>query len=122
MEAIQLVQPKECRDIVLCLAHEVPLSGHLGVTKTKNRILQRYYWPGVFKDVVEYCWACELCHLSTPRKLPRAELIPMPLVTCPFERMAMDLIGPLLGLRLLCSKFCQLFYSTIPVKLSNYSQ
>ncbi len=28
------------------------MSGHLGTTKTRNRILQRYYWPGVFKATV----------------------------------------------------------------------
>ena len=84
--------PKECREVVLHLAHEVPMSGHQGVTKTKNRVLQRYYWPGVFKAVAQYC---ELCQRSTPWKPVRAEMIPMPLMSCPFERMAMDLIGPL---------------------------
>lgn len=39
----QLILPKECRLVVLCLAHDVPIAGHLGITKTKDRILQRYY-------------------------------------------------------------------------------
>ena len=42
-ELVQLVLSKECRAIVLHLAHEVQMAGHLGVTTTKNQILQRYY-------------------------------------------------------------------------------
>ena len=94
-ECEQLVLPAPCRSVVLRLAHEVPMAGHLGVTKTKDRVLQRYYWPGIFKDVAQYCRTCEVCQRSTPRKPPRAEMVPMPLVTRPFERIAMDLVGPL---------------------------
>lgn len=44
----QLVLPKHCRAVVLRLAHEIPMGGHLGVTKTKDHILRRYYWPGLY--------------------------------------------------------------------------
>ena len=91
----QLVLPQPCRGVVLRLAHDIPMAGHLGITKTKDRILQRYYWPGVFKDVAEYCRTCEVCQRSHPRKPARAEMIPMPLVSKPFQRIAMDIIGPL---------------------------
>ena len=94
-ECEQLVLPAPCRSVVLHLAHKVTMAGHLGVTKTKDRVLQRYYWPGIFKDVAQYCRTCEVCQRSTPRKLPRAETVPMPLVARPFERIAMDLVGPL---------------------------
>jgi hypothetical protein len=70
---------------VLCLAHEVPMAGHLGVTKTKNRVLLRYYWPGIFKDVAQYCRSCEMCQRSTPKRPLRAEMIPMPMITRPLR-------------------------------------
>ena len=91
----QLLLPQQCRRLVLRLAHDVPMAGHLGITKTKDRILQRYYWPGVFKDVAEYCRSCEVCQRSGPRRPARAEMIPMPLMSQPFQRIAMDLVGPL---------------------------
>ena len=50
-EREQLVLPKKYRDLVLRLAHDIPLGGHLGITKTKDRILEQYYWPGVFQSV-----------------------------------------------------------------------
>ena len=94
-ECEQLVLPQRCRDAVLHLAHEVPMAGHLGITKTKDRILQRYYWPGIFKDIAQYCCTCEVCQRSTPQKPLRAEMIPLPLISQPFQRIAMDLVGPL---------------------------
>ena len=57
----QLVLPQQCRQAVLQLAHDVPMAGHMGITRTKDRLLQRYYWPGVFTDVANYCRSCEVC-------------------------------------------------------------
>ena len=91
----QLVLPRRCQALVLRLAHDVPMAGHLGVTKTKDRVIQRYYWPGVFKDVASYCRTCEVCQRSQPRQPGRVGLVPMPLISKPFQWIAMDLVGPL---------------------------
>ena len=90
-----LVLPEKCRALVLRIAHDVPTGGHLGITKTKDRILQRYYWPGAFQDITEYCKTCEVCQRSRGRRPARAPMLPMPLIQKPFTRIAMDLIGPL---------------------------
>ena len=55
MAVEQLVLLKECRDRVISLAHSIPLTGHLGRDKTTQHILQRFYWPTIYRDVVEYC-------------------------------------------------------------------
>ena len=47
--------PKRCRGTVLKLAHDVHLGGHLGKEKTGRRLLRRFYWPTLFKDVAEFC-------------------------------------------------------------------
>ena len=47
----QLVLPQQCRQQVLRLAHDVPLAGHMGIARTKERILQWYYCPGIFTEV-----------------------------------------------------------------------
>ena len=57
----QIVVPMKCRSAVLSLAHDIPLSGHLGVEKTKDRILKNYYWAGIFKDVANYVKSCDMC-------------------------------------------------------------
>ena len=92
----QLVLPKQCRSAALQLAHDVPAAGHLGVNKTRTRILHRFYWPGVFKEVADHCRQCEVCQRSADRRdRIRAEMIPMPLIEKPFQRIAMDIVGPL---------------------------
>ena len=64
----QLVLPQQCRLPVLRLAHDVPMAGHMGITHTKDRLLQRYYWPGIFSDTADYCRSCEACQKSIPLK------------------------------------------------------
>ena len=80
---------------MLQLGHEIPLAGHLGVEKTRRRILRRFYWPTVFKDIEDFCKCCERCQKSTNCKVPPASLIPLPIITEPFTKIAMDIVGPL---------------------------
>ena len=86
---------QKCRDMVMKLAHTIPLAGHLGKAKTVNRILQRFYWPTIYRDIAKFCRSCESCQLAAGRKPARAPLIPLPIITQPFSRMAMDIVGPL---------------------------
>ena len=91
----QLVLPTECRKVMLKLAHDIPLSGHMGKEKTAKRILQQFYWPTLYRDVAAYCRSCMACQKTSQRKPPRAPLHPLPIITEPFSRIAMDIIGPL---------------------------
>ena len=91
----QLVLPTPCRKTVLQLAHELPLAGHMGKKKTSERILQRFYWPTLFHDVAEHCRICGECQKTAPAGKSRAPLVPLPVIDEPFQRMAMDIVGPL---------------------------
>ena len=91
----QLILPTQCRAAVLRLAHDIPLAGHLGKKKTADRVLRRFFWPGIYRDVQSHCQACERCQKSTARRPARAPLIPLPIMDEPFKRIAMDIVGPL---------------------------
>uniref|UniRef100_A0A803JM67 Gypsy retrotransposon integrase-like protein 1 n=1 Tax=Xenopus tropicalis TaxID=8364 RepID=A0A803JM67_XENTR len=91
----QLVVPKPYRRMVLDLAHKHVMGGHLGVEKTKERILQRFFWPGLHGEVEQYCSSCPDCQYSAPRPHFRSPLVPLPVIETPFERIAMDLVGPI---------------------------
>ena len=91
---LQLVLPKQYRRKVLEVAHDIPLAGHLGRKKTLNRILQRFFWPGITHDVRQYCRSCAACQKVATRN-PKVCLQPMPIIDEPFSRIAMDIIGPL---------------------------
>ena len=95
MEVEQLILPVQCRCDVLQLAHTIPLAGHLGKDKTAQRILQRSYWPMLYKDVEDYCRSCVTCQKSSRQHGPRAPLMPLPVLSEPFKCIAMDIMGPL---------------------------
>ena len=92
----QLVLPSACRNAVLKLAHEIPLAGHMGKTKTTRRVLQRFYWPTVYRDVAKFCRSCGQCQKSSTLCVQRAPLVSLPVVSEPFSRIGMDIVGPLL--------------------------
>ena len=91
----QIILPKSLRAKVIGLAHDTVISGHLGITKTKNRILSHFYWPGITGDVSRYCQSCEICQKNYMSKPPKAPLVNLPIIDTPFARVAIDLIGPL---------------------------
>ena len=91
----QIVLPQKCRLEVLQLAHDAMLAGHLGVSKTKDRILSHFYWPGIFKQVADYCRSCPVCQFIDKTKSPRKHpLCPLPVIQTPFKRIGIDIVGP----------------------------
>ena len=80
---------------VFRMAHALLLAGHLGKQKTAQRIMRQFYWPSVFKDVEKYCQQCPECHLVGRRVTGRELLVPLPIIGEPFEKVAMDIVGPL---------------------------
>ena len=73
----QFVLPKRCRGTVLKLTHDVPLASHLGREKTGCRLLRRFYWPMLFKDMAEFCRGCPICQRSAQGKIKPAPLVPL---------------------------------------------
>jgi len=57
----QIVVPTPLRSNLLCLAHEIPAAGHLGVAKTKDRLLRHFYWPSISRDTRNFCRSCDVC-------------------------------------------------------------
>ncbi|XP_073699461.1 uncharacterized protein [Garra rufa] len=90
-----LVVPKEKTETVLELAHAHPMAGHLGAQNTVQRIRDRFHWPGLEAEVKRFCQACPACQRTSPRKPPPSPLIPLPIIGVPFERIGMDIVGPL---------------------------
>ncbi|MGH0185230.1 UNVERIFIED_CONTAM: hypothetical protein FKN15_017326 [Acipenser sinensis] len=92
----QLLVPPSCRLEVMRLAHDIPFAGHLGVDKTRERILARFFWLGLYKEVSKYVATCPDCQRVAPGRVRPAPLVPLPIISTPFERIAVDIVGPLL--------------------------
>lgn len=92
----QIVVPCSLRSSVLTTAHDQLLAGHCGVRRTLSRILSQFFWPGVSADVRRYVHTCDICQKTTPKgRIPPVPLATMPTVSTPFEKVAIDLVGPL---------------------------
>ncbi|XP_063813504.1 uncharacterized protein LOC135052435, partial [Pseudophryne corroboree] len=89
-----LVVPRSFREQLMSVAHEIPLAGHQGRDRTLRRLTHNFFWPGVSDDVRTYCKSCDVCQ-RLGRPSARAPLRSLPIVGEPFQRVAVDIVGPL---------------------------
>ena len=93
---VVLFLPQTLVPQVLQEAHGQLLSGHDGIFKTKERIFQCYYWPGMDSDIQQHIQSCHKCQLRrVDHRPPPALLTPLPQPTEPNQRIHADLFGPL---------------------------
>ena len=93
----QLIVPSKYRTLVIRLAHESIMSGHLATRRTVSRVLSEFHWPGIQADILNVfvslvTFAKRQCQKV---RLPKYPLQQMPFIDEPFKRVAVDLIGPL---------------------------
>ena len=90
----QLMVPQGARGTVLTLGHSIPWAGHLGKNKTVARIKRHFFWPGIGGAVAQFCRSCPECQQAPVKGPPRAPLQPLPIISVPFQRLGMDVVGP----------------------------
>ena len=72
---IQVIAPMESHKDIVKQMHESLFSGHLGVKKTKEKLMQRYYCFKLKQDIKLHARACDICAADkTPAKTPRAPM------------------------------------------------
>ncbi|XP_042142741.1 uncharacterized protein LOC115313958 [Ixodes scapularis] len=93
---MQVVLPKGRHRQVLQVAHDLPVGGHFSFKKTKQRIKNSFYWPGMDEDIREYCRTCESCQLTArERTKDRVPIQPLTRPQVPFQMVVMDCVGPI---------------------------
>ena len=93
---LALVVPSECRKTVLSVAHESLMAGHFSHRKTEQRVRDHFFWPGMSSDIKRFCQSCDKCQRMCPKgRVKSVPLAKMPIITEPFSRVAIDLVGPL---------------------------
>ena len=80
-------------ETILYNTHSDPLAGHFSVEETFRRIKIRYYWPQMFNDIRSYVKSCDECQKRGKNK--RTEPLHPIKVGQPFDRIGMDIVGPL---------------------------
>ncbi len=77
-------------------AHGNLLVGHDGIYKTKEQLLQCYYWPGMDADIASHLKSCHRCQVRRKDDcLLPAQLSSLAQPTEPNQRIHADLFGPL---------------------------
>ena len=90
----QVVLPLSFRPEVLRLAHEAPMAGHVGIRRTRSRILVHFWWPWLYKDTAQFCCTCHVCQVvgkPQPAVKP-ASFVPIPVFEEPCSKVLV--VGP----------------------------
>ena len=96
LTADRIVVPSSLRLQVIQLGHDIPAAGHLGIRKTLSRLQPHFFWPRMLKDVTHFCKSCDTCQREGKgKRLPPAPLISVPVMSDPWTRIAIDIVGPL---------------------------
>lgn len=94
MAFYRLCVPRSLVKQVLLACHDDVTAGHLGVTRTVDKIRKRYFWPSMTRQIIHYVRTCVECQM---KKRPVGKPVGM-LQTIrsqqPFEKVGIDLIGP----------------------------
>ena len=91
----QLLIPRVCVTEVLRQFHDEASGGHLGTMKTLQKIRERFYWVNCSDDVKDWCRKCPTCSASNGPAHKRRARMQQYVVGSPFERVALDILGPL---------------------------
>jgi hypothetical protein len=86
----KLVIPSSLRQEVLKLAHQ----GHQGIVKTKARLREKVWWPGIDRQCEAFCKRCHGCQVVSQPNGPEA-VVATPMPEGPWQDLALDFVGPM---------------------------
>ena len=88
-----IVAPEPLRKTVIKAGHDH--AGHLGAKKTRKMVESQFYWPGMASQIAKYCRACPVCLRYNSKKTKKEPLHPLPVISQPWDRVAIDIVGKL---------------------------
>lgn len=77
-------------------AHDIPISGHLGVEKTYEKLAREFYWPNMIHTIRNYIKTCDSCQrVKSSNQKPSGLLQPLEIPYNRWESISMDFITQL---------------------------
>jgi len=59
--------------------------------------MSNFWWPGIRDEVTRYCRSCNVCQRTILKeRVSKAPLQKMPIIDVPFQRIGVDLVGPII--------------------------
>ena len=92
-----LLVPEKCRPMILKVSHDIPVAGHFSHRKTYSKVIEQFWWPGITNDIHKYCKSCDVCQRTSSKgRLKNVPLEKVPVISTPFYRVAIDIVGPII--------------------------
>ena len=92
---VEIIEDEKRRRDIIEQAHCLPTGGHFGIEKTLKTLRLQYYWPSMTSDITNLVRTCELCQRKKHSTQPRSHLQITDTASTTFERIFIDLVGPL---------------------------
>ena len=89
-----MVIPDSLKQEVLKLCHNIPTSAHQGITRTKSKVVQSYFWHKLSKDVKLFVIRCHSCNINKINRKNKFLMVQNHSGT-PMEKVHIDFLGPL---------------------------
>ena len=93
---LRVIDDTETKNQILKEFHDTSWAGHRGIWATYNKIKERYWWKGLYKDVEDFVASCTECQLQSKIRY-RDELHPTYPLAIHFQ-WVIDLVAMPLGL------------------------
>ncbi len=78
---------------IIAWSHDHITTGHPGIEKTKELVLQEYWWPKMKKDIEAYVQACETCQwMKSSNQAKAAPLHPNKILSLPWTHISVNMI------------------------------
>ncbi|KAL0147274.1 hypothetical protein M9458_057420, partial [Cirrhinus mrigala] len=88
--------PQPLRKRVLQLVHNDPCSGHPGISATLQLLSNKFWWPSIRSDTINFIKNCEVCcSTKSSKQLPAGLLQPLPIPQRPWSHIAIDFVTDL---------------------------
>ena len=82
----------------------------MGARRVQSLLRQKFVWPGMGQDIIQYCRSCPICQKCSKSPARRVPMMERVVMSEPFETMAFDIVGPMPkgkgGYRFLLTAIC----------------
>ena len=89
----QICITNDLKGLIWKAMHEIPNSGHLGITKTYAKLRNRYFWPKMSSETTDYVQKCHICATANKGQQAKIPLQPLPVPIGPLESIHMDILS-----------------------------
>ena len=87
--------PQTLRKLIIKIHHDDAVSGHAGIYRTYTRVVEKYYWPKMSRDIEQYVKSCIECQRKKAPRPGRFGMLEPLTIHHPFYRVGIDFLGPL---------------------------